>query len=185
MISHPWRTPAAVLCLLAGLSLRGPDRAAAAAGPAAPSEAQSSTATLALAGGKALSRNEREAIIAAANRTMRSSMRDPRRKAEPPAPQTDHVYPSIPRDLWEEEIARLKPLRVRNVHLNVFIVLADYGDREEGLLVSNPYSSYAPGYDPGGRVVLLETLSQEEDRSFGVLYRCTLRKAETPEKPGK
>ena len=111
---------------------------------------------------------EREAIVAAANRAIRTYL-----KGDPKLRRGDE----IPRESWGEAIRRLKPLRVRIDRVNVAIVLRDVGGVEEGLYVSIPISSYAPML--GDRFAVLEKLSEPDDRTFGTLYRYKLKKART------
>ena len=59
--------------------------------------------------------------------------------------------------------------------MNVFIVLKEDATTEEGLYVSNPISSYAPGVDD--KFVRFEKLTQSGDASWGALYDCKLKKA--------
>jgi hypothetical protein len=114
-----------------------------------------------------LDRGKREAIIAAATQAIQKHMK---------GNQQERKGTEISKDLWGEAIADLKPLRVRDDKVNVFIVLKEDESAEEGLYVSIPISSYAPGTDK--RFLLFEKLTQAGDRGFGEIYQCKLRKAQ-------
>ena len=116
--------------------------------------------------GLAFDRTAREAIIESACRAVRSEVkRDPGTGDE------------VSKELWGGMISKLHPLRVRNDRMNVFIVLKEDATTEEGLYVSNPISSYAPGVDD--KFVRFEKLTQSGDADWGALYDCKLKKART------
>ncbi len=54
------------------------------------------------------------------------------------------------------------------------IVLAEDDRAEQGLYVSIPYSSYAPGHDD--RFAAFELLTRPGDGGFGGLYRYRIKK---------
>ncbi len=114
-----------------------------------------------------LDRAAREAIIAAANQAIQRHMK---------GDQQERKGTEIAQAFWGDTIARLKPLRVRDDKVNVFIALKEDATTEEGLYVSLPISSYAPGVDR--RFLVFEKLTQPGDKDFGALYRCKLRKAQ-------
>ncbi len=107
----------------------------------------------------------RAAVVAEATRALHRSLQTP--------PQ-QRPNNEIPKALWGEAITRLKPLRVTNDRINIMIVLHENKDFEEGLYVSNPVSSYAPGLDK--RFASFELLSKPDDKSFGSLYRYRMEK---------
>jgi hypothetical protein len=117
--------------------------------------------------GPSLGRAQREAIIAAANQAVKKHLK---------GDQQERKGTEISKNLWGEAIADLKPLRVRNDRVNVFIVLKDDECAEEGLYVSIPISSYARGMDK--RFLLFEKLTQAGDKGFGEIYLCKLTKAQ-------
>ena len=117
-----------------------------------------------VAGGKA----EREAIVAAANRAMHSLLKLDKAKRR---------GKEIPKKFWGRAIQRLDPVRVLDDRINVLIVLKEDELTMEGLYVTIPISSYAPGL--GERFLQFEPLSRPGDQAFGELYRCKIRK--TPE----
>jgi hypothetical protein len=80
----------------------------------------------------------------------------------------------ISKENWGEAISALKPLRVLNDRVNVFIVLKEDATTAEGVYVSIPISSYAPGVDK--RFLQFEKMSEPDDKAFGVLYWCKLTK---------
>ena len=110
-------------------------------------------------------RVDRDAIIAAANGAIHKYMKmgEQGRKSN-----------EIPKKFWGDAIARLNPIRVLNDRLNVFIVLKEMELTVEGLYVSIPISSYAPGHDE--RFLQFRELTQPNDKSFGELYLCKLKK---------
>ncbi len=112
-----------------------------------------------------LDRAARERIIAGANAAVHKHLTG--------APNAGNE-PLISKELWGEAISALKPLRVVNDRVNVFIVLKEDATTEEGLYVSNPISSYAPGLDK--RFLEFEKVSDPGDHTFGSLYRCKLAK---------
>jgi ribosomal protein L31E len=114
-----------------------------------------------------LDRTARESIIAAANQAIQKHMKVDRQERK---------GTEIAKALWGEAITRLKPLRVRDDKVNVFIVLQEDEATEAGLYVSIVFSSYAPGVDK--RFVEFEKMSQPEDKAFGILYWCRLTKAQ-------
>jgi len=120
----------------------------------------------------ALDRAAREAIITAANQAFQKHVQ---------SAQEARKGTEIAKESWGDSIAHLKPLRVRDDRANIFIVLKEDEAAEEGLYVSIPISSYAPGMDK--RFVLFETLTQPGDKAFGQLYYCKLRKAQPSEPP--
>lgn len=85
----------------------------------------------------------------------------------------------IPRHLWEDELDSLEPVRVRFDRVNVFIVMKENDEGEEGFYITTPISSYLPG--GSDRFALLRLLSKEGDGSFGELYHCRMRKGATDE----
>ena len=111
-----------------------------------------------------LGQADREAIIAAATQAISKHAKAPRKKEAPD---------DIDADFWGQAIAKLKPIRVRNDHINVAIVLFEKDGAEEGLYVSNPISSYAARV--GDRFTLLKRMSGEKDKSFGTLYHYKLQ----------
>ena len=119
-----------------------------------------------------LDRAAREAIITAANQAFQKHVQ---------SAQEARKGTEIAKESWGDSIAHLKPLRVRDDRANIFIVLKEDETTEEGLYVSIPISSYAPGMDK--RFVLFETLTQPGDKAFGQLYYCKLRKAQPSEPP--
>ena len=112
-----------------------------------------------------LDRAAREAIITAANQAVQKHMK---------SAQEAQKRTEIAKESWGDSIARLKPLRVRDDRVNIFIVLKEDETAEEGLYVSYPISSYAPGMDR--RFLLFKKLTQSGDRGFGEVYQCKLRK---------
>jgi hypothetical protein len=84
--------------------------------------------------------------------------------------------PLIRKENWGEAISALKPLRVLNDKVNVFIILKEDATTEEGLYVWILYSSYAPSMDK--RFLQFEKMSEEGDKASGTLYRCKRAKAE-------
>jgi hypothetical protein len=119
-----------------------------------------------------LDRAARQAIISAANKAVHKHMTRDQRVPK---------GPEISKKLWGDAIARLKPLRVLNDRVNVFIVLEEDEEGQEGLYVSTPISSYAPGADE--RFLRFEKLSEAGDKAFGQLYRCKLRKSQPATPP--
>jgi hypothetical protein len=115
--------------------------------------------------GLSLDRVARQEIIVAADQAVRKHVR---------ISPYDRNGDTIGQEYWGEAIARLKPLRVYNDKMNVVIVLKDNETTEEGLYVSVPFSSYAPGQPP--RFLVFEKLTQPEDKTFGEIYRCKLAK---------
>lgn len=113
-----------------------------------------------------LTKATREAVIAAANQAIHQHMK---------SGQAAEGRAEIAKAFWGEAIERLKPLRVRDDRVNVFIVLAEDAAAEEGLYVSIPISSYAPGLDD--RFVFFKALTQPGDKAFGSIFRCRLLKA--------
>ena len=105
---------------------------------------------------KALTKEHREAIVAAANNAYKLHVNGPRMKESPD---------DIDKANWGDAIARLKPIRVRNDRVNIAIVLAENDGVEEGLYVSLPISSYIPD-----RHAEMLKLSTRDDKSFGMLY---------------
>ena len=82
----------------------------------------------------------------------------------------------IRKEDWGEAISALKPLRVLNDRINVFIVLKEDATTEEGLYVSIPYSSYAATMDK--RFLIFEKMSEPDDQAFGTLFWCRRAKAQ-------
>ena len=117
-----------------------------------------------------LDKAAREAVVAAAfdavHKHMISESRD----------KSDEIAP----DLWGEAIERLRPIRVLDDLVNVFIVLKEDATSEEGFYVEVPISSHAPGHD--ARFLLFEKMSEPDDKSFGEIYRCTMAKPKTQRK---
>ena len=113
-----------------------------------------------------LSAEERTAVIAAANETVRKFV-----QMDPQSRPTN----GIPERIWSAALSRLKPMRVVGGLVNVMIVMKDDNDTEEGFYVISPASSYWPGAD--NRFALFEKLSQPEDKSFGSIYHYRIRKA--------
>jgi len=72
----------------------------------------------------------------------------------------------IPKELWGEAITKLKPLRVQEFHGHVLIALKADETSEEGLYVSNPFSSYNPIIGPSYFSVL-ETLFKPDNKPTG------------------
>jgi serine/threonine protein kinase len=107
---------------------------------------------------------EREAIVAAAKQAISKHLKAERKKGAPN---------EIGAAFWGEPISKLKPIRVRDDHRHVMIVLSVKDGIEEGLYVSNPVSSYA--VTVGDRFALMTQLSTEKDRSFGLLYHYKLQ----------
>jgi hypothetical protein len=116
--------------------------------------------------GPSLDRAAREAIINSACKAVQSAVKGDTKTGN-----------EIPRESWGETISKLHPLRVRNDRIHIFIVLKEDATTEEGLYVSNPISSYAPGVDD--RFVRFEKLTQSGDADWGELYECKLKKART------
>ncbi len=87
----------------------------------------------------------------------------------------------IAKEIWGEAISALKPVRVLNDKVNVFIVLKEDATTEEGLYVSIPISSYAPGMDK--RFLQFEKISERGDKAFGMLYWCRLAKVQPTAPP--
>jgi hypothetical protein len=112
-----------------------------------------------------LSAEERTAVIAAANETVRKFV-----QMDPQSRPNDE----IPERIWSAALSRLKPMRVVGGLVNVRIVLKDDNDTEEGFYVLSPASSYWPGDD--NRFALFEKLSQPRDKSFGSIYHYRIRK---------
>ena len=105
---------------------------------------------------KALTKEQREALVAAANKTFQQHVKGQRKKEAPDDIDKAH---------WGNAIAKLKPIRVRDDSVNIAIVLAEKDGGEEGLYVSLPISSYMPD-----RYAEMLKLSTREDKSFGTLY---------------
>ena len=105
---------------------------------------------------KALSQEQREAIVAAANKAYKLHVNGPRKNDAPDVIDKDH---------WGDAIAKLKPIRVRDDRVNIAIVLAEKDGVEEGLYASLPISSYIPN-----RYAEMLKLSTREDKSFGTLF---------------
>jgi hypothetical protein len=78
------------------------------------------------------------------------------------------------KEILGSAILKLNPVRVRNANLNIVIVLKEDPEMEEGLYVSNPISSFAPG--AGGEMLIWERLGDKEDRTWGALFRYKLKK---------
>jgi hypothetical protein len=112
-----------------------------------------------------LSSADREAIITAANQAVHKHMTS--------APDQKRGM-EIPRSLWGKAIEQLQPLRVLNDRVNVFIVMREDRISEEGLYVSVPISSYAPGHDE--RFLMFKDLTQPGDKAFGHIYECKMKK---------
>lgn len=115
--------------------------------------------------GPSMDRATRQEIVAAANQAVQKHVR---------SPQYDGTGDDIAREHWGNVIARLKPLRLYNDKVNVVIVLKEDETSEEGLYVSLPFSSYAPGQPP--RFLVFEKLTEPDDKTFGTLHRCKLAK---------
>jgi formylglycine-generating enzyme required for sulfatase activity len=124
--------------------------------------------------GPKLDQAEREAIVAAGIQAIAKH-----RKAE----KKEDAPNEIDAAFWGEPISKLKPIRVRNDHLNAAIVLSVKDGIEEGLYVSNPISSYAAAV--GDRFALMTQLSTEKDRSFGTLYHYKCQPIAQPKAPPK
>ena len=135
----------------------------AAAGAGAPRAAAQSDGRRPVAA--RLSGKERKQIIGAANQAMRRYLHIPLKERQ---------GETIPRRYWGEAIQRLKSRRVRFDRVNVAIVLSENDAYEDGLYVSLPLSSYAPGHDK--RFDTFETLSKPSDKTLGTLYRYRIRK---------
>jgi len=114
----------------------------------------------------------RESVIAAATQALHQHM-----FSDPATRKGDEIA----REFWGEAITALKPLYVRNDHVNIFIVLKEDKTSEEGLYVSNPISSYAPGHDKS--FLVFEKLSLPGDNGFGAIYRCKIAKTSTAAPP--
>ena len=114
---------------------------------------------------RALSQQERAAVVRDANRAIHQYLHgDVKvRKGD-----------QIPRRFWGDAILHLRPVRVFSDSLNVAIVLREDDTAEQGLYVTVPISSYAPGQDR--RFAAFERLSAPEDKSFGELYRYSIQK---------
>ena len=119
-------------------------------------------------------KEERNAIIAAARSAIHRYM-----KIGPQGRRTN----KIPQKFWGDPIIWLNPIRVLNDRVNVFIVLKEKELTSEGLYVSVPISSYAPNHE--ARFLQFQKLTQPEDKAFGELYRCEIKKSNKalPEKP--
>jgi hypothetical protein len=74
---------------------------------------------------------------------------------------------------WGNDIAKLKPVRVRNDRANIAIVLSEKDGVEEGFYVSNPISSYAPNAKDG--FTLLDRLGDPKEGLFGHMYHYKLK----------
>lgn len=74
---------------------------------------------------------------------------------------------------WGNDIAKLKPIRVRNDRANIAIVLSEKDGVEEGFYVSNPISSYAPNAKDG--FTLLDRLGDPKEGLFGHMYHYKLK----------
>ena len=86
---------------------------------------------------------------------------------------TPNKSDSIDAKHWGNDITGLKPIRVRNDHVNIAIVLSEKDGIEEGLYISNPISSYAAKV--GDRFTLLDRLGDPKERTFGHMYHYRLR----------
>ncbi len=58
-----------------------------------------------------------------------------------------YQFNEIPNELWASEIEAMEPIRVYSHNNNIVIVLVDTNDREEGIYVYVPFSSYLPESD--------------------------------------
>jgi hypothetical protein len=113
----------------------------------------------------ALDKAAREQIIAGANEAMHKHLT---------GGQNTGDAQLIGKEIWGEAITALKPLRVVNDQVNVFIVLKADATMEEGLYVSIPYSSHAARMDK--RFLTFDKLSEPDDQAFGTLFWCKLPK---------
>jgi hypothetical protein len=113
-----------------------------------------------------LNKRERAAIIREANQAIHKHLRttDPQKRRGQ----------EIARAFWGAAIRRLKPVRVYEDRANVAIVLKENAKAEEGLYVTIPISSYAPGFDE--RFSSFVRLSQRNEGISGELYRYVIKK---------
>ena len=113
-----------------------------------------------------LGRAKRGAVIRAANAAIHSYLTS--------IPPEQRRGAEIPRRYWGAAIRKLRPIRVYDDRANVAIVLSEDRKKEEGLYVTVPISTYAPGND--SRFTRFTPLTQPGDRFFGHLYRYVLAK---------
>jgi hypothetical protein len=111
-------------------------------------------------------KRERAAIIREASRAIHKHVR--------PTDPAKRRGQDIGREFWGPAIRRLKPVRVYDDRVNVAIVLKENAREEEGLYVTIPISSYAPGFDE--RFSSFVQLSQTRDGTLGELYRYKMEK---------